>query len=321
MYRPRNAAVTNYHDSGAYASIVADSISPEGVRLTTIEARFHRFVLAEFNTHRVFSRNSASSRAIPLDKQMYRTATDPAWPVSYPAEKPGMQGGDELEGEDRRDARDLLQDIASQTHVKLMGYVESHPKERRLHKSVLNRMLEPVMWHTVVVTSTSWSNFLEQRCSPLAQPEIRAVAECMREVLEVSEPEKIEAGEWHLPYIDFDDFTEATRVYGTAYMKVLREVSVARCARVSYMTQDGHRSHQDDLILYQRLLTARPMHASPMEHVATPAAWNYETPAFWDPDTSGRQLSLGDVPRLGNLLRWLQWRHVVEGRQRLSSGA
>jgi hypothetical protein len=50
--------------------ILADSISPDGVRLTTLEVVMPRIVLAEFNTHRMLSRNSASSRAIPIEKMI-----------------------------------------------------------------------------------------------------------------------------------------------------------------------------------------------------------------------------------------------------------
>ena len=52
------------------AEIIADTYCEfTDERVTTMEVTMHRFVLAEFNTHRVFSRNSASSRAIPVRKQ------------------------------------------------------------------------------------------------------------------------------------------------------------------------------------------------------------------------------------------------------------
>lgn len=90
------------------AKIIADSISPTGQRLTTFEVEFHRFVLAEFNTHRVFSRNSASSRAIPVQKQLTRAATDPAFPIKWNCEQPGMQGGSELRGWDLERAKEVF---------------------------------------------------------------------------------------------------------------------------------------------------------------------------------------------------------------------
>ena len=166
------------------ARVIEDSIW-EGYRLTTMEVTLHRFVLAEFNTHRVFSRNSASSRAIPVQKQLDRVSDEPALPLKHPREQKGMQGGDELEGQDLLDAQDLIRDILLDVTDNIQIYMNRHPDaEHRLHKSVLNRYLEPFMWHTIVVTSTEWDNFFGLRCSPLAQPEIRAAALLMRDAYE-----------------------------------------------------------------------------------------------------------------------------------------
>lgn len=259
------------------AKVIADSISPSGHRLTTLEVVMHRFVLAEFNTHRLFSRNSASSRAIPVKKQLERVIKDPAIPLSWPKEQKGMQGGNELEGEEREKA------IASWLFARdaAARYVRSM-SERGVHKSVVNRLLEPFMWHTVIVSSTDFSNFFAQRCSPLAQPEIRVAAEAMRAALEDSKPTLVDYGEWHTPYIQPDE----------AYLQqaVKNEVSAARCARVSYLTHDGRRDISEDEKLYVRLVTANPAHASPLEHVATPVA---------------------DEIVLGNFQGWQQLRHLV----------
>lgn len=143
------------------------------------------------------------------------------------------------------------------------------------------------MWHTVIVSATDWDGFWTQRCSPLAQPEIRAAAEAMRDAFEASTPIARASGDWHLPYITEDDRVEAAHAHET-----LRRVSAARCGRVSYLTQDGRRDLEEDLKLYDRFVSADPPHASPLEHVATPA-----------PTTDSRQL--------GNLRGWLQLRHVA----------
>lgn len=259
-----------------YAKIIADSVSPAGIRLTTMEVRFHRFVLAEFNTHRVFSRNSASSRAIPFEKQLARVMSDPAIPVSWPAEQKGMQGGDELDPEMPEaywlDARDEAVMIAGQMH------------EVGVHKSVVSRLLEPFMWHTVIVTATEWDGFFAQRCSPLAQPEIRVVAEMMQDAYHSHEPYRVWYDDWHLPYVDDDELED----WGVEKAKM---VSAARCARVSYLTHDGRRDPGADLDLYDRLVTAQPPHASPLEHVARP-----------DRVTPGSR---------GNFRGWAQLRHDV----------
>lgn len=227
-----------------------------------MEVTMHRFVLAEFNTHRKFSRNSASSRAIPVERRLHDFQYQPAYPVHWPREQSGMQGGDELTDAELDDAQMLLETIHDEVGALVDGYLARHPmKMNRLHKSVLNRVLEPFLWHTVLVTSTEWNNFFDQRCSPLAQPEMRLAAEAMRDALASSAPRRLWFGEWHLPYVE-DEERSKDGVLG---------VSAARSARLSYLTQDGKRDWSEDVNLFNRLVTAAPPHASPLEHVATPA--------------------------------------------------
>lgn len=272
-------------DGTGGARVVADSISERGHRLTTIEVTFHRFVLAEFNTHRVFSRNSASSRAIPFPKQLQRVRDNPAIPVEWRAEQKGMQGGDLLEPDAAAEAERhwlVARNMATAAAEQLAS--------QGAHKSIVNRLLEPFMWHTVIVTATEWDGFWHQRVSPLAQPEIRVAAEAMKAAYDASAPVELQDDDWHLPYLRDEDYGDAE-----GDLDLLRKVSVARCARVSYLTHDGTRSLEKDLELYERLVSADPMHASPLEHVATPS--NPET----DP--------LGP---LGNFVGWRQLRHLVE---------
>ena len=271
------------------ARIIADTI-PEhyGRRLTTMEITLHRFVLAEFNTHRVFSRNSASSRAIPVETQLERCLNDPAWPLSWPAEQPGMQGGTELELHDLRDAQFLFHDVWESTLGRIDEYLEAHPeKSSRLHKSVINRLLEPFMWHTIIVSSTDWQNFFNQRCTPQAQPEIRATAELMQAAFEDSSPTMLTAGEFHAPFVGLNPDDHKL----TPLEKL--KVSAARCARVSYLTHDGQRSVEADLKLFEETL-AKYGHWSPLEHVATP-------------------LDHGPYRSAGNFGEpWVQFRSLVE---------
>lgn len=259
---------TRYSDTMVEAKVITDSVNELGDRLTTLQVVCHRFVLAEFNTHRVFSRNSASSRAIPVTKQLERIRYEPARPLEWPAEQPGMQGGSELTGKDLEDAQ-FLWDLAGDFVTDLVeGYLETHPeKSSRLHKSLINRLLEPFMWHTICVSSTEWENFFAQRCSPLAQPEIRSAAEAMRRAIEQSTPRELDEEEWHLPYMDEEDIVECdARGFDQRF------VSAARCARTSYLTQEGTRDLAEDVKLFERLRNPGegPPHASPLEHVATP---------------------------------------------------
>ena len=260
------------------ATVVADSVSPADVRVTTLEVTLHRFVLAELNTHRVFSRNSASSRAIPVAKQVARVVEDPAVPVEFGSNQRGMQAGDPLVGAEH----DAALGAWLQARDEAVDAVE-RLAELGVHKQVTNRLLEPFMWHTVIITATDWDGFWEQRCSPLAQPEIRVAAEAMRTAYDASTPAEVGIGGWHTPYLRDED--------GDLDDETARQVSAARCARVSYLTHDGRRDIDKDLELYDRLITARPPHWSPLEHVATPA----------EP---------GATPQ-GNLRGWAQLRHLA----------
>ncbi len=270
------------------AKILADSVTPRGDRLTTLEATFPRFVLAEFNTHRVFSRNSASSRAIPVAKQLRRVIEHPYVPIEFGSNQPGMQAGPALAGAARDDAetewlrarddavRHVLSLMASpelvaeadpiacldQIEEKLRDPARRPGDWLNVHKQVANRLLEPFMWHTVIVSSTTWENFFRLRCHPDAQPEIQRIALAMRDALESSTPDQLDAGEWHLPLIGPSDRQEATSE------EELVKVSVGRCARVSYLTHDGTRDLSADLKLYDRLRESG--HMSPMEHPARP---------------------------------------------------
>lgn len=266
------------------AEVIADSVTPGGHRLTTVVGTCHRFVLAELNTHRLFSRNSASSRAIPTHKRIEMVKTNPAIPIEFGANQAGMQAKEEIQNTTEAeqvwlDARD-----AAVAHAEQMV-------ELGVHKQVVNRLLEPFMWHTVVITSSYWQNFFEQRCSPLAQPEIRVFAEAIDYARSMSTPREVEWGEWHLPFADGDEIDADTN----ARIKV----SVARCARTSYETHDGVISVVKDLELYDKLVTARPMHASPLEH-----------PAMAHPRKSG----------VSNFHpAWMQYREHVEMRAGLRS--
>jgi len=307
---------------GFDAKVLADSVSPAGHRLTTLEATFPRFVLAEFNTHRVFSRNSASSRAIPVAKQLRRVLDDPYVPIEFGSNKPGMQAGpalagaarDAAEGEwlaARDDAvRHVLGLIASPEKVAayddlhacleaVQGSLKEPPAEwLNVHKQVANRLLEPFMWHTVIVSSTTWDNFFNLRCHPDAQPEIRLIASKMREAFDRSVPTRLEPLEWHLPLIGEAEREEASSP------EELAKISIGRCARVSYLTHAGSRDLSADVALYDRL--AESGHMSPMEHVARPM-----TPA-----------ELQESEWSGNFQGWIAHRKLIPGESNpLGAGA
>lgn len=277
------------------AKIICDSISEQGHRLVTMEVVMHRFILAEMNTHRAFSRNSASSRAIPYQKIRNRIMESPAYPVHWGSEQKGMASGDELQeaylvGSKRQ--WDYAMDDAI-THADIIH-------EFGLHKSLLNRLLEPFMWHTAIISATEWDNFFWQRCDPAAQPEMKRVADAMQIAYFSSTPKLLGHGEWHLPYISQEDWDKINDLDSNdAPIELAKQTSVARCARVSYLTQDGKRDVQEDLSLYLRLKGSG--HWSPFEHVATPVV------------TSASPYDHGMT---GNFVGWRQFRKTFLGENR-----
>lgn len=301
------------------AKVLADSRSPAGHRLTTLEATFPRFVLAEFNTHRVFSRNSASSRAIPIVKQLRRVLEDPYVPIEFGSNQPGMQAGPALDGEKREaaeriwlQARDdamrrvlaLVSDPDAAREDDLsaaLGVVEEAIRDRsqpagwlNVHKQVANRLLEPFMWHTVIVSATEWDNFWNLRCHPDAQPEIRLVAERMRAAVDGSEPADLGWSEWHLPLVRPEDREQL------ASIEDLVKVSAGRCARVSYLTHAGKRDLDADIQLHDRLLESG--HMSPLEHPARPLSATELERGEWNGNFRGWHSYRKDVPGEGNPL-------------------
>jgi hypothetical protein len=254
------------------ARVLADSISkPGGMRLTTLEVTFPRMVLSEFNTHRVFSRNSASSRAIPIEKQIQRVRDNPFVPEAFEANQKGMQGGDELD-----ETRQIRARMAWLLGAERAVDTAEMLADSGVHKQWANRILEPYMWQTVIVTATEWDNFFKLRISKEAQPEIRQIATFMKEAIDESYPAEKCALEWHLPLIDEEDVDEVEENWEDyAFLEkhanpthILRLISAGRCARVSYLTHDGRRDLSADVLLAQRLVADG--HMSPFEHIATP---------------------------------------------------
>jgi thymidylate synthase ThyX len=295
--------------------ILADSRSPADYRLTTLEATFPRFVLAEFNTHRVFSRNSASSRAIPIVKQIRRVLEQPYVPIEFGSNQPGMQAGPALVGEARLAAeREWLSarddavrhvlglvarpaEVSEQTDLlahleQVEGTIKAGEQPEgwlNVHKQVANRLLEPFMWHTVIVTSTEWENFWNLRCHEDAQPEIKLIATMMREAVKGSEPTDLDWDEWHLPLVRDEDRNE-----GLSEADLIK-VSAGRCARVSYLTHSGKRDLDADVGLHDRLVESG--HMSPMEHPARPLTRGELEKSEWS----------------GNFRGWLPYRKLIPG--------
>lgn len=306
------------------AKVIKDSVGPNGVRLSSVEMTYPRFVHAEVMTHRDRARNAASSRAIPwkrkrskhahesdaeyaanmaegglgalTEKCMYwQIMANPVIPIKWGAEQKGMQTGDEIAPELREGAERIwleARDAAVKAADKL-----SH---LGVHKSLCNRLTEPFMWITVLMSATEWNNFFRLRCHSDAEIHFQKIAGMVRDELRASVPQELKAAEWHLPY--FDDKQDVPQLkielaYGVGdgrridaltqdeavafkrgnegedmrvFYKYAKMISSGRCARLSYLTQDGKRSFNEDIALCQRLIDRKDdvLHASPTEHVA-----------------------------------------------------
>lgn len=264
--------------------IIADSIYRGGTRLTTFQLKYWRPLLSEMNTHRVFSRNAASSRAMGFSKRCDQIREELFVPFHWNAEQKGMVGAEEFSEEVKQIINADIQKLANAT----VNYLEELDGKiqritgKSIHKQYLNRYLEPFVPVVQLVSSTDWDNFFDLRIKPDAQPEIHDVAKVMYELLNCTHPRELGLNQWHLPYVTDTEFDE----YG---LDVSRKISVARCARVSYRAYSGNTKLENDLALYERLLNGK--HMSPFEHVAKP-----------DPLCTGNQ---------ANYHGWLQLRHLI----------
>lgn len=276
------------------ADILLDSVNSCGNRITTWILTYPKFIHSEFLTHRVFSRNASSSRAIPVKKMIDDVKNNPAMPVFWGKNQSGMQAAVELDNVTRRrrsvgkplleysqwEHFDTIQphgttywdyDLTDLEYAKYK-WLEARDQAIRqveglvdlgLHKQISNRILEPWMHITVIATATEMGNFFALRAHVDAQPEFRALAYLMLEKYNESIPTDLGAGGWHIPFGD--------RIPEGISLEDKLKIATARCARTSYMTFEGEIDPQKDYELHDRLMTSG--HWSPFEHCAK-ANWN-----------------------------------------------
>lgn len=318
------------------AKVIEDSIA-HGVRLTTMEVTAPRPYLAEFNTHRDWSRNSASSRAIPTEINIERVRLVPYVPTTFNVRVKGMGVGEAFSEEEQAkaeriwlEARDAACDAAEALN------------EQNVDKSRANRLLEPFMWHTMIVTSTQWANFFALRCpggdTPRtdfpAQLEVQQASILMRRAMRASTPVLLGEGDWHLPFITADEKANIILARETGNEEALETVmrswcliSSRRLARVSFDKHTDTEPIQVSIDKAEELATGG--HFSPMEHVATPIsmkhiadptlrkklmvpadfAWELANRGDADPVTIGTNIQ---NVRCGNFAGWFQFRKTFE---------
>ncbi len=250
--------------------VIADSINETGNRITTFQLRYPRFIHSEFMTHRMFSRNASSSRAIPIERVIENVKNNPATPLAWGKNRTGMQSTETLTGNNatKADTAWWQAAISAANHANDM-------LEIGVHKQFTNRLLEPFQFMHVVCSATEYDNFFNLRIHKDAQPEIRKLATMMHQARTESNPEKLLPGEWHTPYVAHKRQKDGTLSYGDDgefgnNHELALQVSASCCAQISYRNMDT--SIDKAKKIFHHLINSQPMHASPIEHQATPMA-------------------------------------------------
>ena len=282
------------------AKIIADSYSAiNGKRITTFELVYPRFIHSELLTHRLFSRNAMSSRAVPIEKMIEQVWTDPALPIHWGKNQSGMQAKEQLENTDSVEIEWRAAACEAAISAKFLS-------EQGLHKQVVNRILEPWQLMKTVLTSTEFDNFFWLRKHEDAQPEIKELAERMYEQLEWNKllTVELDSGDWHTPYYEAGYWLKESETP----LEDALAISSSCCAQVSYRLLDD--SIEKARKVYQRLVESTPVHASPFEHCASPMKEPQQTDKYlWEDgmthmDKDGNMWS-------GNLKGFIQFRQLI----------
>lgn len=269
------------------AKILLDSINPVGNRITSWILTYPRFFHSEIMTHRVFSRNAASSRAIPVKRMIDDIRQNCAMPIFWGKNQSGMQAKEELDDIVKR-REILVSPVGNSLDPYTLTVTDKHAAKHEwlaardsaikhaekmmelgVHKQIANRIIEPFMHMTVIITGTEFENFFALRAHPDAQPEFQDLAYKMLDIYQLSEPNKLKAGEWHIPFGDKLDETRLTELYyqtAIPHEELKLRISVARCARVSYLNFEGKDDYNKDIELSETLSSSG--HWSPFEHSA-----------------------------------------------------
>lgn len=290
--------------------MICDSVGEHAPRLSTILMYYPHVIHNELLTHRVFSRNSASSRAIPVSKMIQSVLDDPYIPPKWYKNEPGMQGRVELKGWEL----DRAQRVYNQARWDATSHAESLVAVGA-HKQIANRILNPYMHILVLVTSTQWSNFLHVRDHGDAEPSMELLGKAVRACLEASTPTLLRPGEWHLPFTDTDQHPTAANIGDLKELEFSNTLkqSVARCASTSYKTVEGYdMTLERAIVLHDRLVAGDPVHASPTEHQAKVDHFHREAgfPDFKIVANSDPKLSGNFAPG------WIQYRKTIPGECR-----
>lgn len=294
------------------ATLLAGSIGKEnGVKIATMELEYPRVILAELNTHRVFTRNGKSSRAVPFKRMVEDLRRNYHSPLQWLKNQPGMVATEVMSYDEAADCQEIWNEALEDAI-----FHASRLNDRNASKQYVNRLLEPWMMTKTLVTSTRWGNFFKLRDHEAAVPEFQLLAALAKEQFERGAfvQRSIHDGVhgWHLPYVTDAEREEVSHLvrYGSSSdpfdpveipvfgkagntslipprygmelpgMRALLTMCVARCCRLSYGDFDGGAStFEKDYATFKKLATD-PLHASPMEHAAFPLSGKMHSPSI-----------------------------------------
>lgn len=296
------------------ATIIQDS-SSRGNRITTVELEYPRFIHAELLTHRLFSRNAASSRAVPIEKMLEHISSTPAEPVHWGINQAGMSAKEQLTGQALINAKAWWYS-AKDSAVEWARIMSKGGG----HKQWINRVTEPFQTMKTIVTATEYGNWFDLRDHEDAQPEIHALATATRIAMKNSVPVQLLPGEWHTPYVDRKEGPEMLHYFDTTGVEISLEdaimISASSCAQVSYRKTDG--SLEKAKLVYDRLVGATPRHSSPFEHQASPVQnnvinWDVTNGDAWlDWEKGVTHVDSEGTFWSGNFKGWIQNRQLID---------
>lgn len=298
----------------------------------TIRLRYPRIIHAEIMTHRVFSRNARSSRAVPVKTMLEEVRNTPFVPWHWGKNQKGMQAGEECNATVRIQVReyDSIQDDGTDEVEREEAWLWARDKaiesaeafmNAGYHKQLANRLLEPFSWIDTLITATDWKNFLWLRDHKDAEPHLQDLARLAKQAIEAAEPQELKPGEWHLPYITKEDLEKIPQYLKQPFddMEFARRISTARCARISYKPFDGDASYERELERYDQLVKSDRVHASPLEHQATPDMkitasidlFEDDNESLTPDETLDAQYVWKHKQLHGNFTGWIQYRKTV----------
>lgn len=285
----------------------------------TIRMRYPRVIHSEIMTHRVFSRNARSSRAVPVKTMLNEVRNTPYVPWHWGKNQSGMQAEEDCNNlipiEMLQEAPCYMTNEEAWLRARDMAVIVAEGfMEAGYHKQNPNRLLEPFSWIDTLITSTDWNNFLWLRQHKDAEPHLQDLANLVAQAIDEAYISVLEDGEWHQPYINADDIYHAEQVYGIDDTNpFLNKLSAARCARISYKPFDGDASYEKEISRYNSLVTSDRVHASPLEHQAMADSVTYASTSklINGEVVGGREFRWANKHLQGNLEGYIQARKLV----------